>query len=279
MARKRAAPFDPPTVHDRLSTPERVLSGPKGALMWKCGHCGRPASALTVSGEKVCYAHGGASAAQRDPEVRAAALIAGEPPPRPPGRPLVTGAYSKRLGVRLDEIVADYRARQVNPDDTDEDMLYLRAHIEIMMDKVQDVSALDKPIEDILTMLGEFRTLIIPDEGVSVDTLVDMLDRSRDVTQLALSLSTLLGQVRKWSSDLEGRHARVITMGKVRAETRLKDAAARQLDVFTLMVRRFMIVLSDQLSPADHEALQKRIEHELAEIPADVLDGSASVKA
>lgn len=277
MPRKRVAPFNPPTPAEAQASPDRVLRGPKG-FMWRCIHCGRPASSLTVGGDKICHTHGGSTAAQRNAEKRAAAQAGGQPRPMPPGRPLVTGAYSQRHGVRLNDIVADYRARQIDPDNTDDDMLYLRAHIELTMDRVQDISALDTPLVDVLEKLAQFRRLIVPDEAVSVDAVVTMLDRSRDLDQVTGSLEKLLAQSRKWNSDLATAHARVITMGKIRAETRLKNSAAQQLDVFTLMVRRFMIVLTEQLSPADYDALQKRIEHDLAEIPADVLNGGARVK-
>lgn len=278
MARKRVAPFDPPTPAEAAAHPDQVMRGPK-SLMWKCAHCGRPASALTVKGVKVCHAHGGSTAAQRDPEVRAQAEAEGRVPPRPPGRPMVTGTYSRRVGVRVDEVLAEYEARGVNPDATDEDMLYLRAYLDVLKEKQPDVHALERPLEQAAEGLEDLLTMILPDEGVTVDTMLDMLERGKEVEDLIRVLSRALKQVTQYTKDIEGRHARLINLSKIRSETRLKDAAARQLDVFTLMTRRFMAILHEQLSSDDYAALMKRVEHDLSEVPASALDGSGGVRA
>lgn len=275
MARKRAALFDPPTEQDAASVPEQVIRGPKG-FMWKCSHCGRPASALTLAGKKVCHAHGGSTPAQRDPVAQAQAKERGEPAPRPPGRPMTNGTYSRSPGVRIDELVSEYQARQLNPDSTDEDMLYLRAYLEEMKDLRPEVEQLRAPVQKLAELLSTLLTQDVPQEGeVTVEALLDMLEKGREFTALTRATLDLFSKVEKFSKDLEGRHARLVNLSKIRSETRLKDAAAQQLDVFTLMSRRFMAILNEQLDAPTYAALQKRIERDLAELPARALVAGA----
>lgn len=279
MARKRAALFEPPTQQQAEQDPTAVLKGPKGNYMWRCTYCKRPASSLSVAGKYVCKSHGGATAKQRDPVEKVKAVMEDRPAPRPPGRPITTGLYTKRPGVRVDELVREYQDRQLDPDATDEDMLYLRAYLDELKDRRPEVEALRDPLEGVLSALEELLPSIVPDENVSVDTIIDMLERGSEVKQLVMALSRLLKQVTGYTKDLENRHKALIMMSKARSETRLKDAAGRQLDIFTTISRRFMDILREQLSEADLSALEKRIEHDLTEVPLGLIDGSGSVRA
>lgn len=280
MAREKRTNLPTPTADDIANRPEMLRRTSKGdGWAWKCEYCGRFASSVTLAGKYVCHMHGGVTAEQRSPVAKAEAVAEGRPAPRPPGRPLVTGTYSKQASVRIDQLVREYQERQLDPDTTDEDMLYLRAYLDEAKEMRKDIEPLRLLLEKVTDELADFRSLIVPDENVSVDKLIDMLERGREVTDLTRQLNTLLKQTTSYTKDLEGRHKALIIMAKTRAETRLKDAAARQLDVFTLMVRRFMVVLSEQLTVSDFEALQKRIEADLSEIPESAITGAGSVEA
>lgn len=278
MAKGKRTNLPPITPKDIAERPDDLRKTATG-YAWKCAYCGKFASSVTQAGKYVCKAHGGVTEKQRDPVARAEAEAKGEPPPRPPGRPMVHGLYTKSPTVRIDQLVADYQARQVDPDLTDEDMLYLRAYIEEKKELRPDIEAVRIPLEQITGDLAEFLGFIVPDENVTVESVIDMLERGKELNALLNSLNRLLLRTTQYTKDLESSHARLITMSKVRAETRLKDAAARQLDVFTVLVRRFMVLLSEQLTAKDFEALQKRIENDLSEVPENLLSGELAAKA
>lgn len=257
----------PPTAADVADTPEKVRRGPRGGWMWTCEYCKRPASMMSTKGVRVCSQHGGATKAQTDPEVHAEARARGEEPPRPPGRPQKHGFYTLKPNVKVDELVAEYRARQLDPDATDDDMLFLRAYIDANRELVPDsVTVLD----DLLAIgreLQEFRRApVAVDTGtVSVERALRMLGRYED---LAYVLATHGESVKTFvaiTSGIEERHANLVRLAKVRAETRFKDASAQQLDAFTLMVDRLMLILAEMLPRDSMEALQERMKRDLKE--------------
>lgn len=159
----------------------------------------------------------------------------------------------------MDELVQEYRARRIDIDCTDEDMLYLRAYLNDLMQSWPSVERLSDPLERLHGRLSA-------DEEFS-----DMAGAARCVREVRLLLKKVLG----FTEQLERRHVKIIQMSKVRAETRVKNHAASQLDVFTIMLDRFMAILREQLSPADFEALQARVERDLAELPVGLVDGSS----
>lgn len=87
-------------------------------------------------------------------------------------------------------------------------------------------------------------------------------------------------------THVRGRHVRInpslnsgLIVGQPANFLTAKDAAGQQLEIFTAISRRFMDILREQLSEADLSALEKRIEHDLTEVPLALIDGSGSVKA
>lgn len=274
MTKKRVAPFDPPTAADLTATPDQVLKAPKGGLMWKCAYCGRPASSESVKGLKICRAHGGSTAAQRDPVARRDAAAKGETVKSTPGRPIEHGMYTRVPGRRVDEIVADYQAREVDPDQTDENMLYLHANIEVLQSRAPAIDGLDLPIARLLEGLTVFGQAVVPAEGVSVEEVLKMTEQTPVFTGLLRDLTAALKQLRGYNADLQSQHARVITLAKVRAETRVRDSAGEQLEVFALLLGRTMKIIREQLGSQDMAALQKRLDRELQEVPARLLEGA-----
>ena len=112
--------------------------------MWKCHHCARPASHLAQNGLKVCKAHGGSTANQRDPHYRARNRLSTGSPVRPPGRPLKHGFYAVIPGQRIDQLVEEYRAQQLDPDATEDDMYYLRAYLDELKGLRPDATSWNK---------------------------------------------------------------------------------------------------------------------------------------
>lgn len=279
MPRVKRSPLPPVTARDRAEQPDRIRPTPSG-WAWRCMYCSKYASSETLAGAYVCRDHGGHTPAQRSPEKRQQARQEGRKVPRPPGRPLKTGFYSKRSGVRIDELIEDYQARKLNADHTDEDMLYLRAYLEEMKGLRPSVEALSLPLQELAEATNSFANELVAEEGdVTVERVLDHLNRAKDWQALTHTTLKVLKRVESVSKDIEARHARLITLSKVRSETRLKNEAVHQVTVFSLLVRNFMVVLEEQLSPADFAALQRRIEKDLAELPQDVLTGAASVEA
>ncbi len=61
-------------------------------------------------------------------------------------------------------------------------------------------------------------------------------------------------------------------LAQKRADTRLKNKAGEQLEVFTMMLGRLMLILSEALPPEDFLGLQKRMARDLSELPARALE-------
>lgn len=126
MARKNRSLLPKVTAEDLVQRSWQLRRTAHG-WAWKCAYCGQFASSETLEGKYVCRSHGGVTARQRDPVAHDAARQKGQRVPRPPGRPLQSGIYSRRARVRVDELVEAYRSRQLDIDCTDEDLLYFRA--------------------------------------------------------------------------------------------------------------------------------------------------------
>lgn len=262
MARKKRSLLPAVTDRDVTQCPEMLRATAHG-WAWKCAHCGQFASSETLTGKYVCRSHGGVTARQRDPLAREEARRKGKPVLRPPGRPLITGLYSKRPQIRIDEIVCEWQLRQIDVDNTDEDMLYLRAYIEDAKDRHAALRALP-PLLEHLTQRLELR---LANEKYEQSDDFQLRESTTDTYRL-------LSLIESSSKAIEKKHTQIIKMSKARAETRLKDNVGRQMDVFLMLLKRMMIVLEDQLSVDEFNALQQRISRDLAEVPACMLNSS-----
>lgn len=291
MPRKKVTNFPAPTPEDLESTPDLVLRGPKGALMWKCAHCKKPASSRTTEGKYVCKRHGGTSAAQRDPVKREQLRerkqkqenIQAEKEDRPPvtvpapkgaGRPLKTGFYSKRDGVNVDELVEKYRSEGLNPDATDEDMLYLRAYIEDMKVLGPVVAQVAIKLEVLLELIDSFLQADVWDgNGLDVAGVLDFMKMLRPLQKEIQSTRAFYGKLMHFTEGMEDRHERLINMSRLRADTALKNAAAKDLSTFTVFLRRFLVLAAETIPPNSLLVLQEKIKKELKEVPRGALEG------
>ena len=167
--------------------------------------------------------------------------------------------------MRLNELVAQFRKAQVDLDCTDEDMLYLRAYQQQRTEQHPQFIELTTSLEGLQVKLDACEETL---PGASVYGLAASLRETR----------LLLRHVRLATREVVEGHERLILLSKVRAETRVKNHAGRQVEVFTLLLQRLMEVLREQLSPADLAALQMRVAKELDALPAGLVDGTQRIR-
>ena len=273
MPKMKRTALRPVTEADLTLTPEKLRRTPTG-WAWCCEYCGKFASSETLKKKFVCRDHGGTTPAQRDPVAKQEAKVQGRTVKRPPGRPLETGLYSKGAQVRIEALVDQYRTSKLDPDQTDNDMLYLRAYLEEMKSLRPEVEALRGPLQAFAERMEGVQALPVAGEDeLTVQAVLELLERGSEWATTLRTLQSMLGTLDKYTQGLEDRHARLIALSKVRAETRLKNAAGMQLDVFTVMLRRLMVILREQLSPEDLAALQQRVATSLEELPQRALEG------
>ena len=170
MTRKKRTTLPPLTEQEIAHHPE-LLRRTRTGWARKCSECGEFASGESAPGRYVCRKHGASPSDLPVPEQASS---------RPP-----TGFQGKgRRKERVDELVADYQARRVNPDDTDDDMLYLRAHLEEMKWLLPEVYALHDGLRDLrprLKTLGGQR--VVDGDGATVDEIIDQLGGARTSTR------------------------------------------------------------------------------------------------
>ncbi|MHA0048629.1 hypothetical protein [Deinococcus sp. PEB2-67] len=287
MARPKRTTLPPVTPEDIVQRPERLRRTANG-WAWKCEDCGKFASSESKAGRYLCRDHGGTTPAQRDPVARVKAVEAGKKPPRPPGRPVEHGLYSKSPGVRVDQVVQDYQARGIDPDATEEDMLYLRAHLDVLKEHAPDVEAVVDQVRGLGAACEALLRVTLSDGDAWFDRGASFRGRPDMTVQDALliieelkafdmrvqHLTKLIGELKLFTSGLEARHTNLIKLAKERADTRLKNKAAKELDVFTMMSKRLLVLLEEVLPRDIFLALRKRYALDFAEIPLSVLQAA-----
>ncbi len=265
------AELPPITERDLAEQAERLRKMPNGGFAWKCDLCNQAASSLTQGGPR-CYQHGGTRKRAKDRLEVSKAKGKGKTY-RPSGRPLKTGWYSREETVDIQKLVDAYRAAGLNPDATDEDMLHLRARLQRLHALEPLVDDLKAQMETLLVELRAWREQQVLDTGdLTVTKVLEKLDAYVLIAHKVDVISDALGRFMSLQDAIEERHARLIKMAHIRADTRVKNLAAEQLDVFTMMLSRLMLVLSESMAPPDFLALQKRMAKDLSEIPQRALE-------
>lgn len=263
----------PPITHDDVrDRPDELRLTANGSHAWKCGLCGMYASSVTAKGLR-CYRHGGTSKNTKKPLTAVKAEAEGKPAPRAPGRPLKTGWYSKDEMVNVHELVQEYRARGIDPDSTDEDILHLRARLQNLQGLEPTASQIADLLSTTLADVEVWRDEAVEDaDGRTVEDVLGTLNRLNNLNAIVGNLTRAYNQFKSLADGIEARHSNLVVLAQRRADTRLKNKAAEQLDVFTLMLSRLMLVLSEHLPPADFLALQKRMARDLDELPKRALE-------
>lgn len=262
----------PPVIEqDILKHSERLRKMPKGGYAWKCELCGQVASSLAKNGLR-CYQHGGTHKRARDRFESSKARESGKTY-KPSGRPFKTGWYSREETLDLHELVEAYRASGLNPDATDEDMLYLRARLQQLQNLEPSVETVLGQLEPLLASLYDWQEQPVKDaDGLTVAQVSDKLSF---FSKLATDVDKVAGAFKKFlqlEKAIEMRHERFIKLAHTRADTRVKNKAGEQLDVFSLLLSRLMVVLQEQMTPEMFLALQHRMERDLNELPRRALE-------
>ena len=260
------------TEEDIARRPEQLRKTARGGWAWKCSKCGQYASSLTQAGLR-CYQHGGTRKSTRDPMAAVKAQAEGKEPPRPPGRPMKTGWYSEGEMRNVHEIVEEYRASGKDPDSTDEDMLYLRARLQNMQNLGPSAAEIAELLTETLEEMREWRDQKVDAaDGRTVDDVLAALGRYQEMINTADRGARALAKYLSLEGGLDERNSNLVVLAQKRADTRLKNKAGEQLEVFTLMLGRLMQILSEALPPEDFLGLQRRMIRDLDQIPRRALE-------
>lgn len=270
MSTKRSR-LPPVAPGDIALTPERVRATPNGGHAWKCHYCGQYASSATAKGLFVCRRHGGSTPRQRG-EVGAGSgeLV------RPPGRPITTGRGVRGPRLSVDELVQQYKAEQANVDATDENMVYLRAHLQeaIITRETEDV------IEAVLLGLEERAESL---EGFlarrpAVGDILEANEAIFEISRFARPLfrdGARLTRFMRETREIERRYERLIRSSTVRAKTRRTNAAVHQLREFSELLPKILGLLEPRLDEPTRLALVARLRREFSTVPMRALQQTA----
>lgn len=295
--------------------PELVRRTGGGGWAWKCAYCKMFASSETADGKYVCYRHGGTRLAAIDPvegervrknrerravEREAEALASaggdsGQPDegnleeeevqevrpakaPRPSGRPIndSLGFYASST-LKVDELVQQYKQQKLHPDSTDDDMLYLRAYLDVMKTltpEVEELRALLKTLIEELNTILSARIEVEKGVRMSAQDFLENLDQLKGVEIFVKDVKYVYDSTLSFTRDMERRHANLVRLADVRAATRVKNSTAQQLDVFALFMRRLQVMLQEMMPPEMFNAVQERVKKDFREVPRAVVVGA-----
>lgn len=190
------------------------------------------------------------------------------------------GFYTTVPGVNVDELVQRYRESGLDPDATDDDMLYLRAYLDELKALRPDATQAAELLREGLGAMGGFLRMVTDEDHpfktrkMSVQDALEVAGELEAYRDALTGLRDTLKVIVSVTAGIEERHATLITLAKTRAETRLKNSASQQLDAFTVMVERLQVILQETLPSNYAEALQVRFARELNELPARAAKGA-----
>jgi hypothetical protein len=272
MPKGRVTNLPPVTAKDVTQHPDKLRRTPSGGYAWTCHYCRQYASSETQAGLYVCYQHGGASARQRDPVLNRKARAKGRKPPRPPGRPIEHGFYSR--GERLDvrELERQYQELGLKLDDTDSDIVQLRARVQNLIADEPGINATREALAELLDAIDAWLQTSLADEPITVNRALEIAGILNAVDAAVRRASKLYNKLVFYDERIKRDHERIIHLVHKRADTKVKMAAAEQLDFFTMLVKRLYIVLSEMMTPEQFLALQKRIMKDYEDLPKNALE-------
>ena len=158
-------------------------------------------------------------------------------------------------------------ASQVNPDNTDINMLMLRANLENRIALEPLVLQVKAVLIRVEAQMSAF--LQLKDVDGQGTTPEQALRQHRKLTEFKKTHAFLRRTIREfdqYSVDIEKSHHNVIRMAKIRAETRAIQQKEAECTVFADLLRKFMIILEEQLPPEYYAALQRRINRDLDDL-------------
>ncbi len=262
----------PVTEHDVAQYPGAVRKMPNGGYAWCCSLCKQVASSSTPKGPR-CYQHGGTRKRARDRLKSSQAKEAGKTL-NPPGRPYTNGWYSRGEQVEVDELVERYRTAQLNPDATDEDMLHLRARLNRLYQTGPSALEVETQLKTALAELERLNGAFIRSkaEPRTVENVLSELEALTVCADVVAEAGEVFERFLKHDDAIQKRHVRLVKLAQTRATTRVKTSTGEQLEVFTLLLERLLVVLELGLDPDTFSAIQKRLQTELSEVPKRLLE-------
>ncbi len=262
----------PVTEHDVAQYPGAVRKMPNGGYAWCCSLCRQVASSSTPKGPR-CYQHGGTRKRARDRLESSQAKEAGKTL-NPPGRPYTNGWYSRGEQVEVDELVESYRTAQLNPDATDEDMLHLRARLNLLYQTGPSALEVETQLKTALAELERLNGALIrgKTEPRTVANVLADLEALTVRANVVAEAGEVFERFLKHDDAIQKRHVQLVKLAQTRATTRVETSTGEQLEVFTAMLERLLVVLESGLDPDTFSAIQKRLQTELSEVPKRSLE-------
>jgi hypothetical protein len=150
----------------------------------------------------------------------------------------------------LDEIVDQLRRQKIDLDDTDEDMLRLRAHLRGLRQLSQTISTTAARLGTTLEALD----LFMESDGVE-NAVRERLDWEK-IERLHGELSRFNQVLEGFDQGLEARHERIILLTHTRQLQRLQEAATDQISLYQLRLERFRHLLLDIVDVEDYQAME-----------------------
>lgn len=241
-----------------LTELERFLPAPNGGVMPRCQalskrsgtQCRNPA----VQGSDKCRMHGGGNRRQAEAGLR-----------RPVGRPPIHGLYSRRGMKQVHELMAEVEGLGLDLDDTDRELMTLKAVLWFLLEQAQDFQGVQAELGQALAAAtGVLDAAPSRGDEARGDLETMTLTEARQVARDLARAERLLGHIESWSLRLTEAAAKVITMVKVRAETRGKLAEARALAHFAELATAIRNIVWDIVPDAELlDVFEGRLRREL----------------
>lgn len=231
-----------------MSRPERqkaplepLVAMPNGALAPRCqavsSRTGQQCRRAARHGFRVCSTHGAGTRAREERGER-----------RSTGRPPTHGLYSRRGLTNIRALMEEVRALEHDLDDTDHEMVTLKAVLWHLLEQAERFEGHAATIE---AAVGAVEAALAAaergEDGAPVLAAVEARAVARELARGHRFLSQLEG----YAMRLSEAAVRVVTMAKARAETRAKLAETRALEHFIRLVVATRNVVWDILPDAE----------------------------
>ncbi len=184
--------------------------------------------------------------------------------PRGPGRPREHGLYSRSAAKSLRELRAEVADLEGDLDNTDEEMLTVKSILLFLFDQSERLNAKASMLELAVEAVEEtLESATIIRDGQPGDGELTV-PQARQVAQQLAKANGLLNNVVGFTDRLLDANFRSVTLSKIRADTRARQAEQKSLEQFAklLQLARGIIIES---APDDEwlDAFEMRLEREL----------------
>jgi hypothetical protein len=182
------------------------------------------------------------------------ALDLANPVPEAFGNVEATAFYATEDG--LDEIVQRLRAQNVNLDDSDSDLLHLRALLQSLRQMASLVAETFTSLREVLVALEVF----VEDDDI-LGTLAEQ-DHAK-AQRLQGELERFIQILSEFEQGLEKRHETIILLTLTRQSKQLKERAAEKIALYDLLLARLRTLLLDAISVEDYRYMERRLQERM----------------